>query len=102
MYTDQTPQPGTGDFCVHNDTYTCPGGVAGFQGNYPTTVTTWDENARHPDAVELWVLHGMEHAHPDAQGDGPYTDPLGPDISLASYLFFARHPMHRPTSEVSP
>ncbi|HET7311690.1 MAG TPA: PHB depolymerase family esterase [Mycobacteriales bacterium] len=89
---DQTPQPGSGDLCIHNNTFTCPGGAVGFQGSYPYTVQTYDDAAGH-DVLEFWVIHGMEHAHPDAPGDGPYTDPLGPDISLASYCFFAAHPM---------
>jgi poly(hydroxyalkanoate) depolymerase family esterase len=90
--SDQTPQPGSGDACVHNNTLTCPGGVAGFQGSYPYTVQTYDDE-NGVDVLQFWVIHGMEHAHPDAPGDGPYTDPLGPDISLASYCFFAAHPM---------
>jgi poly(hydroxyalkanoate) depolymerase family esterase len=90
--TDQTPQPGSGDVCIHDNTLTCPGGVAGFQGSYPYTVQTYDDGSGR-EVLEFWVIHGMEHAHPDAPGDGPYTDPLGPDISLASYCFFAAHPM---------
>jgi poly(3-hydroxybutyrate) depolymerase len=43
------------------------------------------------DALELWLVHGLAHAHPDAPGDGAYTDPLGPDITAASWQFFARH-----------
>jgi poly(hydroxyalkanoate) depolymerase family esterase len=89
---DQTPQPGSGDVCIHNNTLTCPGGAAGFQGSYPYSVQTYADTAGR-DVLELWVIHGMEHAHPDAAGDGPYTDPLGPDISLATYCFFAAHPM---------
>jgi poly(hydroxyalkanoate) depolymerase family esterase len=90
--TDQAPQPGSGDVCIHDNTLTCPGGVAGFQGSYPYTVQTYDDSSGR-EVLEFWVIHGMEHAHPDAPGDGPYTDPLGPDISLASYCFFAAHPM---------
>lgn len=91
-YFDQTPAPGSGDVCVHNNTLTCPGGAVGFQHNYPTTVSRYDDAAGCP-VLEYWVLHGMEHAHPAAPGDGPYTDPLGPDITTASYDFFAAHPM---------
>ena len=47
------------------------------------------------DVLEAWVIHGMEHAHPDAPGDGPYTDPLGPDVSAASYDFFSQHALGR-------
>jgi len=87
---DQTPAPGSGDACVHNDSFTCPGGVVGFQGSYPYTVTTYDD-ASGCDVLDYWLIHGMEHAHPDAPGDGPYTDPLGPDVTAASYAFFAAH-----------
>lgn len=89
--TDQTPSPGSGDLCVHNDSFTCPGGAIGFQGSYPYTVTTYDD-ATGCDVLDYWLIHGMEHAHPDAPGDGPYTDPLGPDVTAASYAFFAAHP----------
>jgi poly(hydroxyalkanoate) depolymerase family esterase len=86
---DQTPAPGSGDACVHNDSLTCPGGVVGFRGSYPYTVASW-RDARGCEVLEFWAIHGLEHAHPDASGDGPYTDPLGPDVTTASYDFFAR------------
>lgn len=70
--TGQTPQPGSGDACAHNDSLTCPGGVIGFQGSYPYTVSTFDDAAGR-QILQLWVIHGMQHAHPDAPGDGPYT-----------------------------
>jgi poly(hydroxyalkanoate) depolymerase family esterase len=88
--TDQTPQPLSGDACVHNDSLTCPGGVVGFQGTYPYTVAKYTDSFGC-DVLELWAIHGMEHAHPDAPGDGPYTDPLGPDVTAASYKFFSQH-----------
>ncbi|MCU1589875.1 MAG: phaZ1 [Frankiales bacterium] len=91
---DGTPQPGTGDACIHNNTWTCPGGVAGLS-NYPYTVSTYAG-----DSVELWLIHGMTHAQPHSPGDGPYTDPLGPDITAASYDFFLTHPMPTPTPAV--
>jgi poly(hydroxyalkanoate) depolymerase family esterase len=89
---DQTPQPGSGDLCIHNDTLTCPGGAVGFQGSYPYTVATYRDGAGC-DVLDFWVIHGMEHAYPDSPGDGPYTDPLGPDITTAAWRFFAAHPM---------
>lgn len=89
---DQTPSPGSGDVCIHNNTLTCPGGAIGFQGSYPYTVATYDD-AHGCVVLDLWLIHGMEHAHPDAPGDGPYTDPLGPDVTTASYQFFTNHPM---------
>jgi poly(hydroxyalkanoate) depolymerase family esterase len=87
---DQTPQPGSGDLCIHNNTLTCPGGAIGFQSTYPYTVATYDDTAGC-DIAEFWTIHFMEHAHPDAPGDGPYTDPLGPDVTAASYDFFSQH-----------
>lgn len=89
---DQTPKPLSGDYCIHNDSLTCPGGAIGFQGSYPYSVATWND-AAGCDVLELWAIHGMEHAEPDAPGDGPYTDPLGPDITAASYDFFSHHAM---------
>lgn len=90
------PRPGTGDPCVTDGQYTwgCPGGAIGFQGRYPTTVSTWRD--RHGcDVYEKWLLHGMEHAQPDSDpSTDPYSDPLGPDISAASYRFFAAHSLH--------
>jgi poly(hydroxyalkanoate) depolymerase family esterase len=89
---DGTPNPGGGDPCVHNNTWTCPGGALGLS-DYPYTVTTYAG-----DLAELWLVYGMAHAQPHSpatapnQG-GPYTDPLGPDVTKASYEFFLRHPM---------
>ncbi|MBK5307307.1 MAG: PHB depolymerase family esterase [Frankiaceae bacterium] len=84
---DGTPNPGGGDACVHNNTWTCPGGAAGLS-DYPYTVSTYAD-----DLAELWLIYGMAHAQPHASDGGPYTDPLGPDITAASYDFFLRHPM---------
>jgi hypothetical protein len=44
----------------------------------------------------------MTHAQPHAPGGGPYTDPLGPDITAASYAFFLRHPMPSGPTPVVP
>lgn len=88
--TGQTPSPGSGDPCIHNNSHTCPGGVVGFHGTYPYTVSRWD--AGGCDVLQLWAIHGMTHAHPYAPPGGPYADPLGPDVTTASYDFFLRHP----------
>ena len=79
------PSPGGGDMCVHNNSFLCLGGIVGLS-DYPVTVQTWAG-----DAVELYTVHGLAHAHPHAAGDGPYTDPLGPDMTALSYRFFSRH-----------
>ncbi|HVB28154.1 MAG TPA: hypothetical protein VNE21_09620, partial [Mycobacteriales bacterium] len=89
---NQTPVPGSGDPCVHNDTWTCPGGVIGFQGSYPYTVSDYT-SASGCELIEFVAIHGMEHAIPDGPAGQPYTDPLGPDMTAASYDFFLRHPL---------
>jgi poly(hydroxyalkanoate) depolymerase family esterase len=86
----ESPSPGGGDPCIHNDSWLCPGGAVGWS-SYPYTVTRYDVDGC--DVVDYWVIHGMAHAHPDAPGDGPYTDPLGPDVSAALWSFFSAHPL---------
>lgn len=80
-----TPNPGGGDMCVHSNSFLCLGGILGLS-DYPVTAQTWAD-----DAVELYVVHGMAHAVPHSADDGPYTDPLGPDMTALSYRFFASH-----------
>jgi poly(hydroxyalkanoate) depolymerase family esterase len=83
---DGLPEPGSGDPCVHNNSFLCAGGAAGLQ-DYPVTVETWQD-----DLVELYTVHGMAHAQPHARDGGPYTDPMGPDMTVMSWGFFSRHP----------
>lgn len=89
---DQVPRPSTGDPCVRPSNFPCPGGIVGFQGTYPYTVEHFD-NAGGCNVLDFWVVHGMEHAVPHADSATPFTDPLGPDMTAASYDFFAHHPM---------
>ena len=82
------PVPGSGDACVHNDSFLCLGGILGLS-DYPLTVQTWANKGK--DILELWLVHGMAHAVPHAPKDEPYTDPLGPDMTKASWSFFSKH-----------
>jgi len=84
-----TPSPGSGDACVHNNSFLCLGGVLGLS-DYPVTTRTW-KDAKGTSVLELWVVHGLAHAHPHAPGGGSYTDPLGPDVTRESYRFFLQH-----------
>lgn len=84
-----SPNPGGGDACVHNNSFLCLGGIAGLT-DYPVTRTTWNDSAGR-DVLELWLVHGLAHAQPHAPAGEPYTDPLGPDVTTASYRFFAQH-----------
>jgi poly(hydroxyalkanoate) depolymerase family esterase len=83
-----TPSPGSGDPCVHNNSFLCLGGILGLS-DYPVSVRTW--NAKGKDVLELWLVHGLAHAQPHAPAGEPYTDPLGPDVTTASYHFFLQH-----------
>jgi poly(hydroxyalkanoate) depolymerase family esterase len=88
---DQTPSPGSGDPCARGSNWPCPGGVIGFEDSYPTSTAHFDD-ARGCRILDFLIVHGMEHAQPDAPS-GPFTDPLGPDLSAATYRFFAAHSM---------
>jgi poly(hydroxyalkanoate) depolymerase family esterase len=85
----RAPAPGSGDPCVHNNSFLCAGGILGLS-DYPVTVRTWRDSLGS-DVLELWLVHGMAHAQPHAPAGEPYTDPLGPDVTASSYRFFARH-----------
>ena len=91
---DQTPQPGSGDVCVRPRSWPCPGGAVGFQETYPYTVR-WYEDGTGCDVLEFWAIHGLGHAYPDA--DTPqWSDPLGPNITRASYEFLQQHTLAGP------
>jgi len=89
---DQVPKPGSGDPCVRPSNFPCPGGIIGFQGTYPYTVEHFD-NAGGCNILDFWVIHGLEHSVPHADSATPFTDPLGPDMTAASYDFFLHHPI---------
>lgn len=88
---DQTPQPGTGDPCVRSLNWPCPGGIVGFQDSYPYTVEHYADGAGC-GILDFWIIHGMEHAQPHASS-GPFSDPLGPDVTAALWSFFRAHPL---------
>lgn len=90
---EQTPQPLSGDTCIGPTALPCPGGVVGFQGTYPYTVTRYAD-AHGCDLVDFWLVHGLEHAYPGGDPAGDFTDPLGPNITQATYDFFMEHPMN--------
>jgi len=56
--------------------------------------TTW--NAANGDAVQsYWKIRRMGHAWSGGNPAGTYTDPQGPDASLAMYNFFMAHPLSK-------
>ena len=55
-------------------------------------MTKW-ANSKGCDLIDFWTIHGLEHAYPDAPTTATFSDPLGPDITTATYDFFMAHPM---------
>ena len=84
--------PGSGDLCAYPTRHPCVGGLAGFEGSYPYTVSTYVDAAGRP-LIESWLVHGLGHAYPNGNTEANWTDPLGPDVTGAAYEFFAGRPM---------
>jgi hypothetical protein len=87
----QTPTPASGDPCVRNSNWPCPGGVVGFKESYPYSVARYAD-AKGCGVLDFWIIHGMEHAYPHSDPKTVYSDPLGPDMTSAAWNFFASHP----------
>ena len=84
------------DRLASNDTYapdfTRPTSVTSGQvpGGYAYVVATW--NATNGAEVQAyWKIGGLGHAWSGGNPLGTYTDPRGPDASLALYNFFMAH-----------
>ena len=56
------------------------------------TVSIW-KNGTGREVQVYWKVNGMGHAWSGGSSDGSYTDPHGPNASLAMYHFFMDHPM---------
>lgn len=80
--------PGSGDPCVRNQNWPCVGGVLGLP-RYPATSIRWVDGAGCTVVEEL-AVHLLSHNQPAAPG-GPFTDPLGPDITGPTWEFLKRH-----------
>jgi poly(hydroxyalkanoate) depolymerase family esterase len=61
-------------------------------GGYSYIIATW--NNSDGQSVQIYCkISGMGHAWSGGNPAGSYTDPRGPDASLAMYEFFVAHPM---------
>ncbi|HEY7127658.1 MAG TPA: PHB depolymerase family esterase [Ktedonobacterales bacterium] len=56
------------------------------------TVQVWNDAAGN-DVQAYWQIAGMGHAWSGGSYSGSYSDPKGPDASLALLQFFLAHPM---------
>jgi poly(hydroxyalkanoate) depolymerase family esterase len=80
--------PGTGEPCVRNQNWPCVGGVLGLS-EYPSTSARWVDSAGCTVVSEL-LVHLLGHNQPGASS-GPFTDPLGPDITTPMWEFLRQH-----------
>ena len=55
------------------------------------TRTTYALGAEAAPQAEHWIVHGGVHAWSGGHAEGSYTDPSGPDASLAMWRFFMQH-----------
>jgi poly(hydroxyalkanoate) depolymerase family esterase len=59
-------------------------------GGYSYSVWTWSDS--NGNAIqEYWSVYGMGHAWSGGSPNEMFSDPLGPDASLAMYTFFMKH-----------
>ncbi len=65
---------------------------------YSYITARWNDSDGAP-IQEYWKIGHMGHAWSGGSPAGSYTDPLGPNASLAMYLFFIAHSL--PTDEES-
>jgi len=61
-------------------------------GGHSYVISTWGPPNGDPVQV-YWKVGGMGHAWSGGDAQGTYTDPLGPNASLAMYEFFMAHPL---------
>ncbi len=79
-----------GDTCVRNQNSPCLGGVLALE-NYPFTIERYVDANECP-LLDFWSIHGLLHNYPGGNPEGNFVDPIGPNITVASYNFFMANP----------
>lgn len=80
---------GAGDTCVRNANSPCPAGALGLE-EYPHTVEFYNDGKDCP-LMEFWTIHGGAHNYNGGDTRGSFVDPVGPNITEASWAFFQKH-----------
>lgn len=83
-----------GDPCVRNRQYPCAGALVGAK-SYPYSIEHHADRTGC-DVVDFWIVQGLSHDYPAGDPAATFTDPIGPDITTASYDFFLRHTLGSP------
>ena len=66
----------------------CPSYTLGYE-TYPYEIHRYrDDSGAGKTIVEAWYLRFMAHNYPYGNPEGSFTDPAGPDVTTAGYLFF--------------
>ncbi len=87
MQTDMLASNGTYQADFHHPTSTTTGQVP---GGHAYTIYAWND-ANGSEVQEYWRVDGMGHSWSGGSYNGSYSDPLGPNASLAMYTFFLNH-----------
>ena len=97
MQTNHLTLNGTYQADFHHPSGTTAGQVP---GGHAYTVFSWTDT--NGEEVQVyWKVQGLGHGWSGGSPNGSYTDPLGPDASLAMYQFFVDHPLKRTTGPSS-
>jgi poly(hydroxyalkanoate) depolymerase family esterase len=89
MQTDALASDGTYDVTFSSPSTVTSGKVPGGR---IYTVYTWNDSDGN-EFQEYWKVNGLGHAWSGGSQGIAYSDPQGPDASLAMYTFFMNHPM---------
>ncbi|HUR41059.1 MAG TPA: PHB depolymerase family esterase [Verrucomicrobiae bacterium] len=88
MNLDPQKAPAADECLSRQDNNPCPSYPLGYE-TYPYQIHRYrDEAGAGKTVVEAWYLQSMAHNYPYGNPEGNFTDPAGPDVTTAGYLFF--------------
>ena len=89
METNRLASQGGYAAAFHKPSSTTPGQVPGGRSY---TVYAWNDSSGNV-VQAYWKVDGMDHAWSGGGAGKPFSDPSGPNASLAMYQFFLDHPL---------